>query len=92
MNWNWIIEHWPYVLGAAVALLSALNAFATRHPDEVRGGVRHLLLLALDIVSAIQSRGSGSGTRGPIGALKIPGQLSPASDSLRRRVTDADRR
>ena len=92
---NWIVEHWPYVLGAAVALLSALNAWVVAHPDQVSGKVVHVLAVLLDLLSFLWSRDASKAVGGLLGWLKLPGQLSPPSTSAaatRARVASIKRR
>jgi hypothetical protein len=86
---NWCLENWECLVGAAVALLSLINA-ATRHYDSAHG-VRRLLLFAIDALSALRSRGSsvGEGTPRGLSALKMPlVQLSPTQDRVSRRIEE----
>lgn len=86
---NWCLENWECLVGAAVALLSLINA-ATGHWDSAHG-VRRLLLLALDFVSALRSKESaiGVGSARGISALKVPLlQFSPTQDRIARRVAE----
>ena len=85
---NWCLENWECLVGVAVALLSLINAL-TPHYDASHG-VKRLLLLSLDLLSAWQSgqRSHGEGrTRGL--AVKVPLlQLSPSQDRIARRVAE----
>ena len=75
---DWMLQHWPELLGAAIALLSAINAWASKHPDDCGEGVKRYLLIALDVLSVLQSKGSVD-TGSPRGLrLKLPlVQVSP---------------
>ena len=85
---NWCLANWEIVTGAAIALLSLINAL-TGHYDSA-SGVRRVLLFALDAISAWQSGQSAVGEGSARGLpVKVPLlQMSPPQDRIARRVAE----
>ena len=73
---SWLAENWELVAAAAVALLSILNRWLSKHPDDYTG-VKRLLAWVLDWVAVLQSKDSEP--VGPRGLrVKLPVlQVSP---------------
>jgi|GEM_PF-5070545 len=70
---DFLVNNWPELVAAAVALLGLLNAYVTAHPDQVSNPVARVLLIALDVISWLQSRDARPAVGAPRGLRpKLP--------------------
>ena len=81
---NWLTDNWAMVLTLAGVLVAVANAVSS-HWGESSPGLRRALMFVVDLLSIVTSRGSRAGV-GPIGRLKLPGQLSIPSPESKARV------
>jgi hypothetical protein len=79
MWWTWIVDNWELWAPLAVALAAAIVNAVTRHPGTVSQPVLHWLLLLVDWLSVLVSRGSERSEGGNAGLrVKLPiVQMSP---------------
>ena len=88
--WIWIVDNWELWAPLAVALAAAIVNVATRHPGTVSQPVLHWLLLLVDWLSVIVSRGSERAPGCAAGLrVKLPlVQMSPPPEAsqIKRRI------
>ena len=84
---DWIAQHWEFIVGIAWGLISVLNT-VTVHYGEERAGLRKTLLFVVDLLSLLTARGAPTAGRVPlVNKIKLPMvQASPLTDGAKRRA------
>jgi len=89
---DYLVDHWHWIVPLAGSLLLGLLNLLTEHPDLASGRVRRWVLVALDVLSLLQSAGSARGGGLPVKAPLL--QRSPpatTSAATRRRLEEIRR-